>query len=111
MIRIGIHGLDVPKWLEVQEAKSSSSQIGKLKWVGLNIVVAKGGAYHVRPVFPVQYSMCLSNAHDITLIGQSPPGGGGGVIIYTAPILPGWFLFATALTGFWPLLKDFINGG
>lgn len=93
MMRLFFPGQNVPEWLEKVEPKHAQSILGTLTFSSVVIVYSSNGAYHIKPIVG-DYSMTLSYAESVTLVGQSPCGGSGGVVHYSA--LMDWWGFSIA---------------
>lgn len=94
IVHIGIHGRHVPSWIQKVTKTRKDSVLGRLTWLGVNIVLAKGNEFHIYPMIRFSGMTFLAGARHIHIEGQSPNGGPGMVYWWgSKPIIPGWFIF------------------
>lgn len=69
MIRIFFPGQNVPEWLEKVEVQEGG-RCGSLKFANVNFIWVWKDEFHVVSLLPSLPAIKLSNAKNITLVGQ-----------------------------------------
>lgn len=69
MIRIFFPGQNVPEWLEKVEVREGG-QRGNLKFANVNFIWLWKDEYHIVSLLPCFPAIRLSNAKNITIVGQ-----------------------------------------
>ena len=81
IFKVYLPGMKVPSWLQAVKPDSSEFKIPAMTFGSTSLVFAKGGRY-IAVNLGFGSFIKVRDGLNVTITGQSPPGGAGGVFWY-----------------------------